>query len=61
MLSTWGGNGGDTITEEELTREGYDTCIKYCSEYCWNHGFGWCNNCALDKERERRQRGERNE
>ena len=57
MLSTWGGDGRDTITEEELKRVGYDTCKKYCAEYCWYHGFGCCNNCAYDKERERKQRG----
>lgn len=49
MLETWGGDGGDTITQEEFERVGYDEAKKYHDEYCWYHGFGYCDNCALDK------------
>lgn len=59
MLSGWGGNGfGDNISEAELKKVGYETCSKYCNEYCWNHGWGWCPYCAYDKEREKRRMAE---
>ena len=58
MLSTWGGDGFDTITEEELKKVGYDTCKEYCASYCWYHGMGYCKNCAYDKERTKRRDAE---
>ena len=61
MLSTWGGDGFDTITEEELKEVGYDSCEKYCAKYCWDHGIGYCPNCAYDKERIKRRKAESEE
>ena len=61
MLSTWGGDGLDTITEEELKKVGYDSCEKYCAEYCWHHGMGYCPNCAYDKEFNKRRKAESKE
>lgn len=49
MLSTWGGDGGDTINQEEFERVGFDKAMEYHKYYCWYHGFGYCDNCALDK------------
>ena len=49
MLASWGGNGGDTITEEEYEKVGFDKAMEYHKQYCWYHGFGYCDNCALDK------------
>lgn len=55
MLSAWGGNNGiDAISQDELDCVGFDTCEEYCKEYCWRYGMGYCNNCAYDKEREKR-------
>ena len=51
MLSGWGGDGLDTITQEELERVGYDTAKEYCKVYCWYHGFGYCKRCAYEKAR----------
>lgn len=62
MLSTWGGdNGLDTISQQELYSVGFDTCAKYCKEYCWFHGVGYCENCAYDKERAIRRKAEGSE
>ena len=61
MLATWGGDGFDRISEVELKTIGYETCSKYCSEYCWHHGMGFCDNCAYDKERIKRRKAEREE
>ena len=59
MLSTWGGNNGiDTISQVELDCVGFNTCAKYCKEYCWYHGMGYCGNCAYDKERTKRYKVE---
>lgn len=58
MLSGWGGDGRDTITTKELNIIGFDTCKKYCEEYCWDHGMGYCPNCAYDKERTKRRKAE---
>ena len=59
MLSGWDGNGFDNgISEEELKKVGYETCSKYCFEYCWDYGRGWCPYCAYDKEREKRRMAE---
>lgn len=55
MLGTWGGQGLDTINEEELKEVGYEKCAKYCSDYCWKYGMGYCPNCAFDKERTKRK------
>lgn len=41
MLSTWGGDGGDTINQEEFERVGFDKAMEYCKRYCWCHGFGY--------------------
>lgn len=49
MLESWGGDGGDTITTEEFEKVGFDKAMEYHKEYCWHHGFGYCDNCALDK------------
>ena len=51
MLGTWGGDGFDTITQDELDRVGLDTCKEYCKDYCWNYGFGYCPSCALEAAR----------
>ena len=58
MLATWGGDGLDRISEVELKTMGYENCTKYCSEYCWHHGMGFCDNCAYDKELSKRRKAE---
>lgn len=58
MLSTWGGNGMDCISDEEYQKVGFDKCAEYCKEYCWYHGMGYCNNCAYDKELTKRRQAE---
>lgn len=58
MLMTWGGNGLDTIHEDELQEVGYERCAEYCREYCWPYGYGSCPKCAFDKEREKRKLAE---
>ena len=40
----------DLVSEEELKTHGFDYCLAYCKDYCWPYGFGYCDNCALDKE-----------
>lgn len=42
-------NDLDTINEKELEKEGVEQCEKYCKEYCFDHGFGYCPNCAYYK------------
>ena len=42
-------NDLDTINEEELEKEGVEQCEKYCKEYCFDHGIGYCPNCAYYK------------
>ena len=42
-------NGLDTIDEIELEEEGVEQCEKYCKEYCFDHGIGYCPNCAYYK------------
>ena len=49
MLESWGGNGFDTITEEEYQRVGHEKAREYHKEYCWHYGMGYCDNCALNK------------
>lgn len=49
MLETWGGEGLDTISENEFAEVGYDVAEKYCKTYCWHYGNGYCNNCAYEK------------
>ena len=59
MLASWGGDGFyDSVMDNEMQRVGFDTCESYCREYCWHHGFGYCNNCAYDKERTKRRKAE---
>lgn len=52
MLITWGGNGLDTISEEEFNSIGKEKCEEYCDRYCWKYGYGNCSRCALDKARQ---------
>ena len=55
MLSTWGGRSDlDTISQDELNRVGFDACVKYCKEYCYYDGVGYCPYCALYEESMRR-------
>lgn len=54
MLTVWGGNGLDTIHEDELNEVGFEKCDEYCRCYCWPYGYGHCDHCALDKERNAR-------
>lgn len=56
MKESWGGQGLDTINEEELKEVGYEKCKEYCSRYCWPYGYGYCDNCAFDKERTNRRK-----
>lgn len=58
MLESWGGDGFDTITKEEFERVGFDTCKQYCMNYCWDYGYGYCDNCAYDKEIKKRRKAE---
>ena len=44
----------DAISEEELKEHGFEKCKSYCTDYCWPHGYGYCNNCAYDKELKKR-------
>ena len=58
MLNTWGGNGMDSVSDEEYQKVGFDKCTRYCSEYCWHHGMGFCDDCAYDKELRKRRKME---
>lgn len=51
MLESWGGDGLDTITEEEYQRVGHEKAVEYHETYCWHYGMGYCDNCALIKHR----------
>ena len=53
-------NGLDTINEEELKQEGMERCRDYCNDFCFDHGYGYCPNCAYykviqEKQNERRK------